>query len=298
MQDDEFDPSDMTALVIDEHAPARAISIEQLRGLGFRRIVVAATPAEAWDSLRIHKPDVVFIEWLANADSLAFIRRVRLSEDAPNRAVNMFMLTMRGAQAEVEAARTAGADGYMRKPISGAALRKHIRRVVADPRPFVETAAYVGPCRRRRAELSFAGPWRRINDVQPAAGEVAGDEDVLDLKAELARARVAALEGAVRELRAGDAEAARTVFKAAQALADVAEQIGDSCLLLGAKELARYMQAQGATERLDPEVVQTHTAALHQLAHLPHALNQERDRVSQSLKRMIDKKLRQAADAA
>jgi hypothetical protein len=59
--------------------------------------------------------------------------------------------------------------------------------------------------------------------------------------------------------------------------------------------MARYIQSQGATDRLDPEAVRTHVAALHQLVHLPHALSAERIRVAEGLKRMVDKKLRQAA---
>jgi HAMP domain-containing protein len=39
-------------------------------------------------------------------------------------------------------------------------------------------------------------------------------------------------------------------------------------------------------------------AALHQLAHLPHALGDEREAVAQSLKRMVDKKLRQLSSNA
>jgi hypothetical protein len=78
-----------------------------------------------------------------------------------------------------------------------------------------------------------------------------------------------------------------------QGLIEVAEQIDDPNLAAGAREMARYLQAQGATQRLDPEVVRTHVAALHQLVHLPHALTQERESVAQSLKRMVDKKLRQ-----
>jgi hypothetical protein len=42
-------------------------------------------------------------------------------------------------------------------------------------------------------------------------------------------------------------------------------------------------------------VVRTHVAALHQLAHLHHSFQEERNQVAQSLKRMVDKKLRQAA---
>jgi hypothetical protein len=126
---------------------------------------------------------------------------------------------------------------------------------------------------------------------------VHGDDEDLNLKAEMARACVAKLEARARELKPGDAKAARDVYKAVQDLVDVGDQIGDPSLVLGAREMARYLQAQGATDRLDPEVVRTHVAALHQLVHLPHALCEERQRVAESLKRMVDKKLRQA-DAA
>ena len=95
----------------------------------------------------------------------------------------------------------------------------------------------------------------------------------------------------------GDHKQARLVYRAVQDLVEVGQQIGDQSLTLGAGEMARYLQAQGATDRLDPEVVRTHVAALHQMVHLPHALCEERQNVAASLKRMVDKKLRQA-DAA
>jgi hypothetical protein len=166
--------------------------------------------------------------------------------------------------------------------------------VIANPQPFVVTSAYVGPCRRRaRPDLNYLGPLRRLDDSAPQP-LVQGDEEELNLKTELARARVAALEACANDLVPGDAKAAREVYKAVQDLVEVGDQIGDPSLGLGAREMARYLQAQGATERLDPEVVRTHVAALHQLVHLPHALCEERQRVAQGLKRMVDKKLRQA----
>lgn len=293
MQGDEFDPSGMTALVIDENAYSRRISIEQLRGMKFGRALGAATTADAWEILLKENPNVVLVEWVAGGASLDFVRRVRMSEEAPDRAAPIIMLTARGAQADVEAAREAGVSGYMRKPISALLLSKHVRKAVGKPQPFVATATYVGPCRRRRTVADFQGPWRRLDDVAPIS-KVEGDEDVLDLKAEIARARVAALAAVIDQLMEGDANAARAVYKAVQALVDAADQIGDACLVLGAKEMARYIQSQGATERLDPEVVRTHVAALHQLASLPHSMGEARDKVAQSLKRMIDKKLRPA----
>lgn len=298
MEDDRFDPSALTALVLDENHYERGISLDQLRMMGLGRVLVASNTAEAWDILLRANPHILVMEWLdRTGDGLDFVRRIRNSEELPNRALSIFILTSRGSMADVEQARRAGADGYLRKPISALALRQRVRRVIANPQPFVVTASYVGPCRRRRrGDLNYLGPMRRLDDV--AASEAAQDEDELSLKVELARARVAALEVRARDLVAGDAKAAGLVYKAVQDLVEVGEQIGDACLKLGAQEMARYIQAQGATDRLDPEVVRTHVAALHQLVHLPHALGAERMRVAEGLKRMVEKKLRQAASAA
>jgi len=295
MLGDAFDPSGLTALVFDENHYERGISLDQLRAMGFGRVIGAANSMEAWDALRKSNPHIALLEWVdSDVAGLDFVRRVRLSEDLPNRAVPMFMLTTRGSQADVELARRAGVDGYLRKPISALALQQRVRTVITNPQPFVTTPSYVGPCRRRkRPDLNYLGPLRRLNDAAPEQ-LVTGDDSELNLKAELARARVAAVETAAQRLTLGDAKAAREVYRAVQDLVEVGEQIGDAALTQGAQEMARYLQAQGATERLDPDVVRTHVAALHQLVHLPHALCEERQRVAESLKRMVDKKLRQA----
>jgi CheY-like chemotaxis protein len=299
MEDDRFDPSELTALVLDENHYERGISLDQLRMMGFGRVVCASNTAEAWEMLGRANPSILLMEWLdRTGDGLDFVRRIRMSEELPNRALSIFMLTSRGSQTDVEQARRAGADGYLRKPISALALQQRVRRVITNPQPFVVTASYVGPCRRRRrGDLNYLGPMRRLDDAT-AAAQAAQDEDELSLKVELARARVAALEVRARDLVAGDAKAAGLVYKAVNDLVDVGEQIGDPCLKLGAQEMARYIKSQGATDRLDPEVVRTHVAALHQLVHLPHALGAERMRVAEGLKRMVEKKLRQAASAA
>jgi DNA-binding response OmpR family regulator len=296
---DHFDPSSLTALVLDDNHYERGISLDQLRAMGFGRVIGAANTMEAWEATRLSNPNVILMEWIdgAGGDGLDFARRVRKSDDTPNRAVPMFMLTTRGSERDVAVARMAGLDGYLRKPISALALQQRVKTVISNPQPFVVTSAYVGPCRRRRRpDLNYLGPLRRLDDTAPEQ-LVQGDAEELDLKADLARARVAALEACARDLKPGDAKQARVVYRAVQDLVEVGEQIGDPSLALGAREMARYLQAQGATDRLDPEVVRTHVAALHQMVHLPHALCEERQRVATSLKRMVDKKLKQA-DAA
>ncbi|MEQ1817179.1 MAG: response regulator [Terricaulis sp.] len=296
---DQFDPSNLTALVLDDNHYERGISLDQLRAMGFGRVIGVANTMEAWEAVRLSNPHVILMDWVdgVGGDGLEFARRVRKSDETPNRSVPMFMLTTRGSAADVELARRSGVDGYLRKPISAFVLQQRVKTVITNPQKFVVTASYVGPCRRRRRpDLNYLGPLRRLDDVAPEQ-LVRGEAEDLDLKAELARARVAALETEAKKLLPGDAKQARVVYRAVQELVEVGQQIGDQSLALGASEMARYLQAQGATDRLDPEVVRTHVAALHQMVHLPHALCEERQRVAASLKRMVDKKLKQA-DAA
>lgn len=297
MLGEEFDPSGLTALVVDENHYERGISLDQLRIMGFGRAMGAGNTMEGWDLLTKINPDIVFVEWIEGLTTgLDFVRRVRHSPDAPNRAVSLFMLTSRGKLTDVETARKAGVDGYLRKPISALALKARVRFVITKPQPFVTTPTYVGPCRRRKQDAAYAGPLRRLDDVQRAS-LVPGDEAELEMKTQLGRAAVAALEARAKELVTGNASAARDVFRAVQELVEVGQQIGDANLTLGAREMARYLQALGATERLDADVVRTHVAALHQLVHLPHALGEERQNVANGLKRMVDKKLRQMSAA-
>lgn len=284
----EFDPAAYCALVVDPNHYHRSIALDQLRAMGMRRVLAASDVAEAWEMLCLKKPDIVLVEWMAESgDGLDFVRRVRMSEGVHNRAVPIFMLTARGAFTDVESARAAGVDGYLRKPISTLEVRKRLRKVVLNPQPFVVTATYVGPCRRRRQDPLYKGPFRRVDD--PVAPQMVGEDEV---SVSLARARVATLEAYARDLVSGDQAAARKVYQAAQALHDVAQDIQDANLAFATREMMRYFKSQGATNRLDADVVRTHVAALHQLAHIPHALGDERDRVAQGLKRMVDKKLR------
>lgn len=291
-RDQERDWSQLTALVVDPSQFERNLTVEQLRIMGFGRALGASNAEDAWSMLVHNNPDVLFIEWIdSGAEALDLVRRVRTGDGAPNPALNMFLLSSKSAHANVEAARRAGADAFMRKPISGVELKRRIRTVIAKPQPFVSSSSYAGPCRRRRADPAFAGPWRRLDDVVQESAEA----DDADPRVEIARGYVAALEARAVALTAGDARAAREVFQALRDLVAAANDIDDQDLKLGAQEMARYVQAQGATTALDPEVVRTHVAALRTLANLPRTLATERHRVALSLRRMIDKKLRTAA---
>jgi len=74
------------------------------------------------------------------------------------------MVTGHTERHHIEAARDAGVNEILAKPITVAGLTQRIEEIVLRPRPFLRTASYIGPCRRRRANPHFAGPWRRKDD--------------------------------------------------------------------------------------------------------------------------------------
>jgi CheY-like chemotaxis protein len=291
--EENFDPEGLSALVLDHNDFQRNISIDQLRILGCRHVLAAKQIEEAWATILAVNPDIILLEWPPKGDVLEFVRHIRASEETPNRAVTIFMLTARSTLREVERARAAGVDGFLRKPMATLTLQRWVKSAVGKPRAFIITDHYVGPCRRRQRNLGYAGPLRRLTDNDDDAE--AAKQSEAEQRAAQARARAVVLDAAARAYRAGDAKSARAVFKAVQDLCETAEEIKDQTLSFGCREMLRYLRAQGAATPLDPEVVRTHVAALHQLAHLPVSVSAERDRVAQGLKRMIDKKLAQAA---
>lgn len=295
---EELDPdlSSMTALVVDGNEFHRSIAADILRSSGIGLVLNARTAGEGLALVQAHRVRLILLEWMSGPEGgLTFIKRIRMEAETRNRAVPILMLSARRTQREVEAAREAGADAYLMKPVSAGAIFAKLAAVVMRPRAFVSTETYAGPCRRRRIDEIYPGPRRRLTDDVERRSEEALAED--DVKVSMGRARVAALTELAMKLQLDDPDGARTVYSAALELRQVAENIEDKMLTFGAAQLVRYMEAVGATGRLDPDAVRTHVQALHQLAHLPNALADERRDVATSLRSMVDKKLKKA-DAA
>ena len=54
---------------------------------------------------------------------------------------------------------------FIVKPITAKAVLDRINAVIMRPRAFIQSADYVGPCRRRRDQPDYAGPFRRSADT-------------------------------------------------------------------------------------------------------------------------------------
>ena len=143
-------------LVFDEDAEYARLLKRELVGLGFGQVTVVATPEEALRTIRDRKPDLLVCELY-----LPFIRFLRTSPKSPNRYLPVVVSTDRLDVNAVLKARDAGINSCVTKPVSAAMLQKHVGEALAARRDFVDTAAYVGPDRRRMAARPPGGEERR-----------------------------------------------------------------------------------------------------------------------------------------
>jgi CheY-like chemotaxis protein len=159
-------PQDVEILVVDDHESMRAILGVLLRAFGFVRIRTANDGEQALRMIADYPADIIVTDLkMPNLDGISFVRRLRAlpGDEAMTPVV---MVTGHATPARVVAARDAGVNEFIVKPVNGRMLADRLQRIIDEPRPFVRAAGYVGPCRRRRAPADFTGPFRRGTDSQ------------------------------------------------------------------------------------------------------------------------------------
>ncbi|MBL8552385.1 MAG: response regulator transcription factor [Hyphomonadaceae bacterium] len=144
------------------------ITVDLLRACGAVRLCTFANGEAAFEGLRQSPANVIFCTLDDPAfDGLAWTRALRRDRALACRSAPIFLLTSKLSRAIAEECRHAGANAIIGKPTSVAALSGTIKKVLANPRPFIDAAGYVGPC-RRAGIVTTAAHKRRRNDVRAA----------------------------------------------------------------------------------------------------------------------------------
>ena len=156
-------------LVVDDNAHMRKLVMTILQAFGVHQISEAESGERAWTILRETNPDVIVLDWVMEGMSgLELIEMIRTNPQAPNPFVPVIMLTGHTSLDHVRQARDAGVNEFIVKPVSVKTMMSRLVAVIEQPRPYVRTGVYFGPCRRRRAG-DFHGPERRTEKTQQAA---------------------------------------------------------------------------------------------------------------------------------
>lgn len=151
-------------LIADDNAHMRKLLAVMLRAFGATDIMEASNGEEAWTMFRNSRTDIVIVDWqLGDISGIEVINRIRNAPDTPNAFVPIVMLTGHSHADHVRIARDSGANEFITKPVSVKGLQAKLTSLIENPRPFVKTPTYFGPCRRRH-NLPYPGKERRQTD--------------------------------------------------------------------------------------------------------------------------------------
>ena len=159
----DIDLSPVNVLIVDDSRYARSFIKSALFSFGVRNVAEAGDGPAGVEILRTQKIDLVLVDHdMQPMDGIVFTRLVRAGEEVPCRDVPIVMISGMAEMDKVIEARNAGVNEFLVKPLSADSLFRRVRNALVNPRPFVVTDAYVGPCRRTVQRAVPEGLERRI----------------------------------------------------------------------------------------------------------------------------------------
>lgn len=160
-------------LLADPSRMYRCYQRTMLLQLGARHFLEASDGAEALELFELNEPEIVVLaDDLSLVNGVEFVRLMRRSGKPGARLASAVITTVAPSRTLVYAARNAGADELLVKPFSLRRMAERMASVTLFRRPFVDSAVYTGPC-RRRLKRPRPGPERR--------GEAARQLETVDL---------------------------------------------------------------------------------------------------------------------
>jgi len=151
----------LNLLVADDNEHIRKLVKVILRSLGITRVTEAEDGRHAIAIMQEHVPDVVLSDWeMEPMDGLQLTRYIRRSPESPNIFLPVIIMTGQADRERVLAARDAGVNEFVIKPLCGQVLLSRLSNILDTPRRFVRGGSFFGPDRRRHVK-QWAGAERR-----------------------------------------------------------------------------------------------------------------------------------------
>ena len=281
----------MKVLIVDPNAFMRGVVADSLRRLMVTNINATASAMEAFTVGRTFKPDIIFVDWDAGRMSgLEFTREVRRNTTGMSRETPIILLAGVIDHDQLMAARQAGINEFLLKPVSAQGVLSRIEEVCLRPRKFIDSRNYIGPCRRRKDDPNYAGPWRRLTDEPPqkATSEMA-KENAFKL-----RAIIESLTQYADRTQVDRQSGIRGMYRMLQQNADEVSRLGDDVIVKVWNTALRYIEGVGMTDTYDVEVVKYHFQTIAIILDMPEEAFLHRTSVANELERLVNKKIHSA----
>lgn len=285
----------LKVLAVDPNPYLRNVVIDSVRRLGTPNPASAASAKEAFQIGGEVCPDVILVDWDAgDMSALEFIRKIRQSSTPIARDTPIILLSTSIDHDQLMAARQAGMNEFLLKPVSAKSVLSRLEQVILRPRRFIVSARYVGPCRRRIDDAAYAGPLRRLTDEQPAA-ESSAEAKENEFKL---RAIIDKLTSYADRTNVERSAGIRGMFALLKQHADEVATLGDETIIKVWNLALRYVEGVGSTPAYDIDVVKYHFQTIATILDLPEEALDHRAAVASELDRLVTKKMKAARRTA
>lgn len=159
-----YDITKLNILVLEKHVLVRKLLTEVFTEFGVPNVQSTPDPNVAWNMFSDFPTDIILSDWTHGLDGMAFLRKVRRSDDTPNPFVPIIVVTANTELHHVCEARDTGMTEFLAKPVSARLLYTRIVSILENNRPFIRAAQFFGPDRRRRS-VHFMQADRRQSNV-------------------------------------------------------------------------------------------------------------------------------------
>lgn len=158
---------ELSLLVVDDNRTACMFAADAARSVGVKDISMAEGAESAIRVFNEKVPDIVMASWeMKGISGLELTRRLR-SPLSPNFSVPIILMVSLVSIKMVVEARDSGVTEFLCRPFSAKHIAVRLSSVMSNPRKFIATDSYRGPCRRRTKTEGYAGPLRRATDKKP-----------------------------------------------------------------------------------------------------------------------------------
>ncbi len=146
----------LTALVVDDQELMRAVTANQLRSMGWGKVLTAKNGADALRTLRGQRVDVLLADWnMPVMSGLELLRAVR--GDAKLGQLPVLMVTSETARSRIQDVVAAGVNGLLVKPYNVAVLRARLERILStDPADSSAAAARLAARAQKEGDAAAA----------------------------------------------------------------------------------------------------------------------------------------------
>lgn len=122
-----------SVLIVDDNNYMRSILRTMVSGFGVRSIFEAADGADAIAILLDRRPDIVLCDWIMHPiDGNDFLRILRQDQDTDIAKTPVIVITADSRRSVVVAARNAGVNYFLAKPVAPATLYDRLKAIITQ----------------------------------------------------------------------------------------------------------------------------------------------------------------------